>query len=392
MLKPPTAQTGYIEHDKTAVPRALSAPIAIVFLALIFALAIVGLNLQKTSLLVAFVAIAGALGAAAFYAVGRVAVIDKALRQERDLLVAGTVVCALAYPFFATDPYQVHVMAMAGLFALMGLGLNINVGYAGLADFGYIAYYAIGAYTSAILNVKLGIDFWLALPLAGLMASCLSLLVGFPALRVKGHYLALVTLGFAFIVMQMITNLERLTGGTHGIFGIASPKLFGHSFHSPLDLGFVKLPYQANFYYLTLVLLVVGAIVCVRLGGSRWGRVWAAMRGDEVAAEAAGLNLTKLKLMAFGTGACFGGVAGSVYAHMIGYIDPSSFKFIESVFLLAVVAVGNWRVPGVITVAVLFTVLPEKLRAFDEWRLLIFALILLVAMLARGRRMTAANH
>lgn len=392
VLQTESVQQGHapVSMPMPTISRPLSAVLATAIVAGVFAIAIVGLRITETALILAYTAVVAVVGAVTYLLARRFPTVAGALTHERKLMTAGMLLCAAVYPFFATDPYQVHVMAMAGIFALMALGLNVTIGFAGLADFGYIAYYAIGAYASALANVKLGINFWLCLPLAGLAAACMSLLVGFPALRVKGHYLALVTLGFAFIVMQMITNLEAVTGGTQGVFGIQSPSILGFSFHSPLNLRITTLPYQANFYYLVLIVLGVAAVVCARLSHSRWGRVWAAMRSDDVASEAVGLNLTMLKLLAFGTGASLGGMAGSLYAHMIGYIDPSTFRFIESIFLLAVVAVGNWRVGGVITAAVLFTVLPEKLRAFDEWRLLIFGLILLGVMLVRGRRMIAA--
>ncbi|SDS47779.1 branched-chain amino acid ABC transporter permease [Bradyrhizobium canariense] len=357
-----------------------------------YALVICGLRLADSAMLIGYVAGVALLCVCWYFAANRFAFMREVLVRERGFLIVGVVLCAMSYPFLADGPYQVHVMAMAGIFALMALGLNVNIGYAGLADFGFIAYYAIGAYASAIFSTRLGVSFWLCVPLAGLFAAALSLLVSFPALRVKGHYLALVTLGFAFIVIQLITNLEGLTGGTQGISGIASPSLFGHSFRAPIKLAGITLPYQANFYYLVLACLVLGALVCARLGRSRWGRAWAAMRNDEIAAEASGLSLTKLKLLAFGTGACLGGIAGSLYAHMIGYLDPSSFRFIESVFLLAVVVLGNFRIAGVIAAAVVFTVLPEKLRAFDDWRLLIFGLALLGIMLVRGRRMISTSH
>ena len=358
----------------------------------VYVTVLLGLRLTSSIMLIGFVAASAAMAVAWYFAGKRYAILGQALARERLVVIAGTVLCVAAYPLFADSAYQVHVIAMGGIFAIMALGLNINIGYAGLADFGYIAYYAIGAYASAILSSRFGLSFWLCLPLAALAAGVLSLLVSFPALRVKGHYLALVTLGFAFIVMQLITNLDGLTGGTQGISNIKAPYLFSHSFRMPLDLGFVRLPYQANFYYLVFALVFVGALVCARLVKSRWGRAWTAMRSDEVAAEASGLNLTKLKLLAFGTGAAFGGVAGSLYAHMIGFLDPSSFRFIESIFLIAIVVVGNFRIPGVIAAAIFFTVLPEKLRAFDDWRLLIFGVALLVIMLVRGRRMQSGAH
>jgi branched-chain amino acid transport system permease protein len=372
--------------------RFISIAFAVATLLIAYAIVIYGLRLTDTAIFIGYVVGLAVLCLGWHFLSSRIAPLRNALERERSLLIVGCILCAAGYPLFADNPYQVHVMAMGGVFALMALGLNVNIGYAGLADFGFIAYYAIGAYASALFSTKMGFSFWLCVPLAGLVAAVLSLAVSFPALRVKGHYLALVTLGFAFIVIQLITNLEFLTGGTQGIAGISAPSLFGHSFRSPLKMGSVTLPYQANFYYLVLVCLVLGALVCARLGRSRWGRAWAAMRSDEVAAEASGLSLTKLKLLAFGTGAGFGGIAGSLYAHMIGYLDPSSFRFIESVFLLAVVVLGNFRIAGVIVAALVFTVLPEKLRAFEDWRLLIFGSALLVVMLIRGRRMISTSH
>lgn len=312
------------------------------------------------------------------------------LARERQFLLVGTLFCAALYPWYATDPYQVHVVALAGIFALMAIGLNVTTGYAGLADFGYIVYYAIGAYTSALLNVKYGWSFWLTLPSAAVMAAVLSIPASIPAIRVRGHYLALVTLGYSYIVIQLITNLQSITGGTQGLSGIAPPSLLGHSFQTPIEAFGQTLPYQANFYYLVLVLLTIAVVACARLSASRWGRTWAAMRNDEVAANSSGLRLPKLKLMAFATGASLGGVAGAVYAHMVGFIDPSTFRHIDSIFLLAIVAIGNWRIGGVIASALLFTILPEKLRAFEDWRLLIFGGILLVVMLVRGRQMVRA--
>lgn len=357
-----------------------------------YALLILGLHLSEPAMVAGYLVGIGILSFCWVKYGKNLGILQESLVRERSLLIAGIVLLALTYPFLADNPYQVHVMAMGGILALMALGLNINIGYAGLADFGYIAYYAIGAYASALFSIRFGINFWLCLPLAGMVAGVLSLLVSFPALRVKGHYLALVTLGFAFVVIQLITNLEGLTGGTQGLSGIVPPSLFGHSFRTPLQIGSITLPYQANFYFLVLFFVTGAAILCNQLSRSRWGRAWTAMHADDVAAESSGLNLVKLKLLAFGTGASLGGVAGSLYAHMIGYIDPSSFRFIESVFLLAIVVLGNFRIAGVILAAMLFTIFPEKMRAYDDWRLLIFGLALLTIMLVRGRRMASKSY
>ncbi len=372
---------------RTDTARVWSVGVTLAVLLLGFALITVGMRLSNAAYVSGYYLGVGVLAACWGRIAPRLAFVTGCLRRERVVLLAGAAIGAVAFPMLTSDPYQLHVLALAGLFALMAVGLNVTTGFAGLAEFGYVAYYAIGAYVSALLNVRLGLDFWICLPLAGLATAALSMAVAFPAVRVRGHYLALVTLGFAFIVIQLVTNLQGLTGGTQGVSGIAPPSLFGHSFQSPIVLGPLTLPFDANFYYLVLVMLVGAVFACGRLSAGRWGRAWGAMRMDEVAAQASGLNLMQLKLLAFGTGAGLGGLAGSVYAHMVSFIDPTTFRVMDSIFLLAIVAIGNWRIGGVIVAALAFTVLPEKLRAFDEWRLLIFGGLLLLVMLTRGRRM-----
>jgi branched-chain amino acid transport system permease protein len=374
-----------------APSRSASLAIAALALAVSFALVTAAVRLTQTWHLVAVFLLVAILWIGGVVLAKRWPVLSQSLVRERLFLLIGTLLCACLYPWFATDPYQVHVVAVGGIFALMAIGLNVTTGYAGLADFGYIVYYAIGAYTSALLSVKLGWNFWFALPAAGLMAAALSIPASIPAIRVRGHYLALVTLGYAYIVLQLITNLQSITGGTQGVSGIPPPSVLGHSFQAPITAFGRTLPYQANFYYLVVVILTCAVVACGRLSSSRWGRSWAAMRLDEVAAESSGLRLPRLKLIAFATGASLGGLAGAVYAHLVGFIDPTTFRHIDSIFLLAIVAIGNWRIGGVIASALLFTILPEKLRAFEDWRLLIFGSVLLVVMLVRGRQMVRAR-
>jgi branched-chain amino acid transport system permease protein len=370
---------------------ALSRLLAALLAAGVLSLVLIGMRLQEPRQVLAYLAgIAIAGGATAWLLRQRFPIVA-AIGQQRKIFIYATLAGAIVAPFVLTEQYQIHVLAMAGIFALMALGLTVTIGYAGLADFGYVAYYAIGAYTSALLNVRLGVSFWLCLPASGLVAGLLSLLVAFPAIRVRGHYLALVTLGFSIIVIQLINNLTWLTGGTEGVSGIEMPVLFGWDFARPVMLGFVTLPGEANYYGLVLVVLVVAFAALDRITSSRWGRMWTAMRLDEVAAEAAGLDVMPLKLLGFVTGSCLGGFAGSLYAHMVGYIDPSSFRTMDSILLLAVVAIGNWRLPGVLAAALVFAVLPEKLRAFEEFRPLLFAITLLIIMILRGQRMIASR-
>ncbi len=357
----------------------------------VLGLVLLGMHIQQAGQMLAYLATVAVGGGIVTWIARQRWPLVTAIAQQNGVFATVALCGAIAVPFILVDQYQVHVLAMAGIFALMALGLTVTIGYAGLADFGYVAYYAIGAYTSALLNVRFGLPFWICLPLSGVVAGLLSLLVAFPAIRVKGHYLALVTLGFSLIVIQLINNLTWLTGGTEGISGIETPVLFGWDFAAPVKLGFATLPGEASYYGLVLAILVVAFVMLGRLTASRWGRMWTAMRLDEVAAEAAGLDLTRLKLLGFVTGSCLGGIAGSLYAHMVGYIDPSSFRTMDSILLLAVVAIGNWRLPGVLAAALIFAVLPEKLRAFEEYRPLIFAVALLVIMILRGRRMMAGR-
>lgn len=293
-------------HQPTSPTRAsrpVSLAIAGSFLLAAFALSTAAVRLSQTWQVLVVFALGACLAFGGAALAKRWPLIGLCLARERQFLMVGSLFCAALYPWYATDPYQVHVVAVAGIFALMAIGLNVTTGYAGLADFGYIVYYAIGAYTSALLNAKYGWSFWLTLPAAALMAAILSIPASIPAIRVRGHYLALVTLGYSYIVIQLITNMQSVTGGTQGISGIEPPSLFGHSFQAPITAFGYTLPYQANFYYLVLILLTLAVIACAQLSASRWGRTWAAMRNDEVAANSSGLRLPKLKLMAFATGA-----------------------------------------------------------------------------------------
>lgn len=357
----------------------------------VLVLVLIGIHIQQPGQMLAYLGGVAVAGAGIAWIGRQRWPLVAAIGRQNGIFAGVALAGAILVPFVLPDQYQVHVLAMAGIFALMALGLTITIGYAGLADFGYVAYYAIGAYTSALLNVRYGLPFWVCLPISGVVAGLLSLLVALPAIRVSGHYLALVTLGFSLIVIQLVNNLTWLTGGTEGISGIETPVLFGWDFASPIDLGFVTLPGEASYYGLVLAVLVLAFVVLSRVTASRWGRMWRAMRLDEVAAEAAGLDLTRLKLLGFVTGSCLGGVAGSLYAHLVGYIDPTSFRTMDSILLLAVVAIGNWRLPGVLAAALIFAVLPEKLRAFEEYRPLLFAVALLVIMILRGRRMAMAR-
>jgi len=313
----------------------------------------------------------------------------------------------------------VRILDMALLFVLLALGLNIVVGYAGLLDLGFVAFFAIGAYMfglmasphlsdhfpafAAMFPNGLHTPLWVVIPLAVLLAGVLGILLGAPTLRLRGDYLAIVTLGFGEIIRVFLNNLDHpvnITNGPKGIGQIDSIKFFGFDLGKKLNVfGFDVAP-VTMYYYLFLVLVVVSVIICHRLEFSRIGRAWMAIREDEIAAKAMGINTRNMKLLAFGMGATFGGVAGSMFAAFQGFISPESFSLMESVMIVAMVVLGGiGHLPGVILGAVLLAALPEVLRyvagplqAMTDGRLdasilrqLLIALAMIVVMLLRPR-------
>lgn len=275
-------------------------------------------------------------------------------------------------PFFLNN-YYIDVLTLAGLYAILALGLNISVGLAGLLDLGYIAFYAIGAYVYALLSTKLGISFWLAMPIGGLIASGAGFVLGIVTLRLRGDYLAIVTLGFIQIVHLVLNNWNGLTGGPNGILGIARPSIGQFEFSQPI-----------HFYYLILVIVVLTAIIITRLNNSRVGRTWVAMREDEIAAAVMGIDTMKMKCLAFSLGAFWAGIAGVFFAGKFAFVSPESFTFFESIFVLAMVVLGGMgSIPGVILGAIILITLPEVLREFANYRMLIFGAALVVMMIFR---------
>jgi branched-chain amino acid transport system permease protein len=276
----------------------------------------------------------------------------------------------------------VRLIDQALLYVMLALGMNIVVGYAGLLDLGYVAFYAIGAYIFALLaSPHLGEQFaavqalfpaglhapwWGVLPLAALVAGAFGVLLGAPTLKLRGDYLAIVTLAFGEIIRLFIVNLRHpvnLTNGAHGISQIDDVHLFGVNLGKTQTLWGLELPAVTLHYYLFLVLVLLAVLVCHRLEHSRIGRAWMAIREDEVAAEAMGIHTRNLKLMAFGMGAAFGGVAGAMFAAFQGFVSPESFSLQESILVVAMVVLGGTgHIPGVIVGAVLLSALPEVLR------------------------------
>ena len=327
----------------------------------------------------------------------------------------------MALPLFAQQFGQgwVRILALAMLYVLLALGLNIVVGYAGLLDLGFVAFYAVGAYMYALLAsphlvenfawIKamlpggLHTPIWLVIPLAAGLAAIAGILLGTPVLKLRGDYLAIVTLGFGEIIRVFMNNLEHpvnITNGPRGLDRIDSMNLFGLNFGKAVEVFGFKIPSVTLYFYLFLALVVASVVICHRLETSRIGRAWMAIREDEIAAKAMGINTRNMKLLAFGMGASFGGVAGAMFAAFQGFVSPESFTLTESIMIVAMVVLGGiGHLPGVILGAVLLAALPEVLRYvagdLQNWtggrldasilRQLLIAVAMIAIMLMRPR-------
>ncbi|WP_233888198.1 branched-chain amino acid ABC transporter ATP-binding protein/permease [Paraburkholderia flagellata] len=300
-------------------------------------------------------------------------------RQTSWVVAVALIAVATALPAFASG-YIVDVGLTIITYAILGLGLNIVVGYAGLLDLGYAAFFAIGAYTTALLETLLHFSFWATLPFSLAFAGASGVVIGYPTLRLRSDYLAIVTLGFGEITRIVATNLD-ITGGPNGIYGIEPPSLFGFEFSSPRSV-----------YVLGMAFFIVVLVFAVRLGRSRLGRAWTSIREDEAAAEAVGVATLRVKMLAYVLGALIGGLAGSLFAARFGTIDPTAFTYLQSVTILIVVVMGGrGSIPGVILGALIVAGLPEMLRFLNLWRIFGFAVALVVLMLLRPQGLWPAR-
>lgn len=298
------------------------------------------------------------------------------------LIVGGAIV--LVFPFFlGGNTYMLHLLIVAQLYAVLALALNFQLGSANIPNFATGASYGIGAYVSALLAINFGVSFWLTLPAAAIAATLFGFIIGVPSMRTRETYLALVTISFGVVVHQLLNNLTW-TGGPNGLVGIPAPSLFGHSFADPLVIFGWRLPSQANFYYLSAALVLVSIITARRLHGSRIGLAWNALRADEIAAKAQGINVAWYKVLAFAVDAFLAAFAGTIYAFYVSYISPDNFTFLVSVTIMTMVIVGGMdNIFGVIVGAFLLTILPEKLRAFSDYRLLFFGIVIIGFLMIR---------
>jgi branched-chain amino acid transport system permease protein len=326
--------------------------------------------------------------------------VAEALQRAGKFIAPILLALALLLPFFA-GRYGLDLGTLILTYVMLGWGLNIVVGLAGLLDLGYVAFYAVGAYSYALLSTNFGLGFWTCLPLAGLLAGLWGVMLGFPVLRLRGDYLAIVTLAFGEIIRIVILNWVSLTNGPNGISGIPRPTLFGLSFNASggpgTFTGFFGLDYNPTqriiyLYYVILGLALLTNWVALRLRRVALGRAWEALREDEIACRSLGINVTVTKLSAFAIGATFGGLAGAFFATRAAFISPESFTFIESAIVLAIVVLGGMGSQlGTALAAIVMIGGVELFRELQDYRMLIFGLALVLMMVLRPRGLVAGR-
>lgn len=310
--------------------------------------------------------------------------IEDAFSKHRTAATMIGIAIVLAFPFvLENSTYALHLSVVAELYTVLALALNFQLGSANIPNFATGASYGIGAYTSALLALNWNVSFWLALPAAAVVATAFGFLLGLPTMRTRDSYLALVTIAFGVVIHQLLNNFE-FTGGPNGLVGIPAPELFGHSFASPLVVFGHALPPQANFYYLSALLVGIAVVFANRLHNSRVGLAWNALRSDELAARCQGINTTWYKVLAFAVDSFLAGFAGTIYAFYVGFISPDNFTFLVSVTIMTMVIAGGMdNILGVIVGAFLLTLLPEKLRAFSDYRILFFGATVIIFLMIR---------
>lgn len=298
-------------------------------------------------------------------------------RIPRWAVWTAVVIILMLIPFIDRNDYHLDVFVTMGIFAILVLGLNVVTGYCGLLNLGHSTFFAAGAYAYALLNVRFGLSGWVCLPTSILCAAFLGLVLGSCVLRLRGDYLALVTLGFGEITRITLNNMDSVTGGPNGL-NVAHPTI--RLFSGVFEFGIQSRPY----YYLTLLSVAATVIIVLRLGRSRIGRAWIAIKEDEVAAACMGIPAGNLKILAFSIGAAIAGLAGWLFAGKQGFVSPDSFDFITSIMVVSMLVLGGiGSVPGVLLGAAVLTFLPEFLRPLQEYRMFLFGAVMILMMLFR---------
>ncbi len=348
------------------------------------ALAFVFLTARSTLALVAPIA----AGAALALAIGRAsrlrAALTSAFQLQRPAALAVAAILLLALPLLLRrDAYSLHILVVSGIQVILVLGLNLQVGSAGLPNLGFAAFYGIGAYTSALLAVRLGVPFWVGAAAGGIVSAAFGLVLGFPTLKTRTYYLALITIAFGLVVYLLMLNLKFLDG-PDGVRDIPPPRIAGWSLLSTVTLFAARYPMQLNYYYLVLAFAAAAVAGARALYQSRTGLVWNAVREDEIASQSVAIDVSAAKLLAFAVGAFYAGAAGALYAHYVGYISAQNFTMTQSLAFLSMVILGGLdNIAGVALAAVLLSVLPEKFRALSDYRVIAYGVIIIVMLIFR---------
>ena len=364
-------------------------------------LVVEGLSIEESSQFLMFLTAIGFF----LYAASRIGLltfVQQAAERQRAVTITAALFCAVVFPFTQDgNNYWLRVAATIGVFAATVVGLNIVVGLAGLLDLGYVAFFGVGAYVGASFsgadasNAPWDLPFLVVMLLGASAAALFGVIIGAPTLRLRGDYLAIVTLAFGEIFLRAANNLDgtagpRITNGPNGIPGVPNLEVFGINFGDSHEVFGISLGYFTNYFYAELLLLVVVMLIFVRLNNSRVGRAWVAIREDETAAAAMGVNTIRLKLLAFAIGAFLAGAAGTLNAHLTTQVSPDSYRFDESIMLLAAVVLGGMgTIGGAILGSAAIWVIPEKMRFFEEKRILLFGLALVLMMRFRPEGMVA---
>lgn len=325
--------------------------------------------------------------------------IGQIINKNRNLLLILLLAAAIIFPFSPmANRHSLDLAVYVLIYVMLGWGLNIVVGLAGLLDLGYVAFYAVGAYSYALLATTYDLSFWICLPMAGIFAASFGIILGFPVLRLRGDYLAIVTLGFGEIIRVILLNWYQFTGGPDGIASIPKPTFFGLAefskrgkdglppFHELMGIEYSSLNKFIFFYFLIMVLALITNLFTLRIRKLPVGRAWEALREDETACRSLGINPTNTKLSAFAIGAMFAGFAGSFFATRQGFISPESFTFIESAIILAIVVLGGMGSQvGVVLASLLLVLGPEIFRELAEYRMLAFGGLMVLVMVWKPR-------
>lgn len=318
---------------------------------------------------------------------------DRIEQIPKIYTLGGLILITMLFPFFA-DNYMIDVGITCLIYITLGLGLNIVVGLCGLLDLGYIAFYAVGAYTYSLLNLKLGLSFWASLPIGVVLGMVCGCIIGYPTLKMRGDYLAIVTLGFGEIIRLVLNNWDSLTAGPNGLFGMERAALYYPTFQEGgLEWAVYNIKSLPSLYYFIYIIAILTIIGVRRLDNSRIGRAWVAIREDETAAELSGVPTTWIKLLAYALGAGFASVAGAFFAAKLSYTNPNFFLFMESCIVLCVVVLGGvGSIPGIVVAGVVLIAAPEVFRGLESYRMMAFGGIMTTMMVLKPEGLIPARR